>query len=150
MTKIRSILYNFFEIMRKTSRKNSFKKYISSNISNVVVIYFFSLLFLSDNVFALAKDFLPNFQAQILFDILFFAKHVFSICVFPSILFAFCYFAQSSLIWHFLFFCVLAILLLFANKKTRLKKFKKTKIFFHFENSIFEKNIFLLKSALLC
>lgn len=150
LTRFVCILYNFFEIMRKMSRKNSLRKYISSNISNIVVIYFFSLLFLSNNVFLLAKDFLPNFQAQILADILFFARHIFSLCVFPSVLFVFCYFAQTSLILHFLFLFVLAVLLLFANKNTIAKKYKKTKLLSLYKNIICEKNIFLLKSALLC
>ena len=150
LTDFGSILYNFFEIMRNLSRKKTLKQYISTNISNIVVIYFFSLLFLSDNVFYLAKDFLPNLQAQIFFDILFFARHTFSLCIFPSFLFVLCYFSQTSLILHFLFLFVLAVLLLFANKKTNHQTFKKTKIFVFDKNTFCEKYIFLLKSALLC
>lgn len=150
LTDFGSILYNFFEIMRKTSRKKSLRKYISANISNIVAIYFFSLLFLSNNVFVLVKDFLPNLQAQILTDVLFFARHIFSLCVFPNCLIVFCYFAQTSLILHFLFLFVLAVLLLFANKKTNHQTFKKTKIFVFDKNTFCEKYIFLLKSALLC
>ena len=136
--------------MRKTSRKNLFKQYTSSNISNIVVIYFFSFLFLSNNVFFLAKDFLPNFHEQILSDFLFFARQIFSLCMFPNCLFVIFYFAQTSFIFYFLFLIVLSVLLLFENKITFIQKFKKTKMFATQKNVFCKKNIFLLNSALLC
>lgn len=149
LTDFGSILYNFFEIMRKTSRKKSLRKYISANISNIVAIYFFSLLFLSNNVFALVKDFLPNLQAQILTDVLFFARHIFLLCVFPNCLIVFCYFAQTSLILHFLF-CLFWLFFCFLQTKKQIIKHSKKQRFSFSIKIRFAKNIYFCSKVHFC